>query len=61
MNYLDTQAVWAFNDNLFSNLMVEILIRKKEPIKTGRKIVGRHGNKTVVCSIWPDEEMPYIH
>lgn len=60
MNYLDTQAVWAFNDNLFSNLMVEILIRKKEPIKTGRKIVGRHGNKTVVCSIWPDEEMPYL-
>lgn len=60
MNYLDTQAVWAFNDNIFSNLMVEILIRKKEPIKTGRKIVGRHGNKTVVCSIWPNEEMPYL-
>lgn len=60
MNYLDTQAQWAFNDNLFSNLMVEILIRKKEEIKTGRKIVGRHGNKTVVCSIWPDEDMPYL-
>jgi len=60
MNYLDTQALWAFNDNTFSNLMVEILMRKKEPIKTGRKIVGRHGNKTVVCSIWPDEEMPYL-
>lgn len=60
MNYLDTQALWAFNDNIFSNLMVEILIRKKEEIKTGRKIVGRHGNKTVVCSIWPDNEMPYL-
>ena len=60
MNYLDTQALWAFNDNIFSNLMVEILLRKKEPIKVGRKIVGRHGNKTVVCSIWPDEEMPYL-
>lgn len=60
MNYLDTQALWAFNDNIFSNLMVEILIRKKEPIKIGRKIVGRHGNKTVVCSIWPDEDMPYL-
>ena len=44
MNYLDTQAVWAFNDNVFPNIMVEILIRKKEPIKIGRKIVGRHGN-----------------
>lgn len=60
MDYLDTQALWAFNDNIFSNLMVEILIRKKEPIKIGRKLTGRHGNKTVVCSIWPDEEMPYL-
>lgn len=60
MNYLDTQALWAFNDNIFSNIMVEILIRKKEPIKIGRKIVGRHGNKTVVCSIWRDEDMPYL-
>lgn len=60
MNYLDTQALWAFNDNLFSNLMVEILIRKKEQLKVGRKIVGRAGNKTVICSIWDDEEMPYL-
>ena len=22
--------------------------------------IPRHGNKTVVCSIWPDEEMPYL-
>ena len=60
VNYLDTQAVWAFNDNIFSNLMVEILLRKKEPLKVGRKIVGRHGNKTVICSIWSDDEMPYL-
>lgn len=60
MNYLDTQALWAFNDNIFKNLMVEVLVRKKEPIKLGRKIVGRHGNKTVSCSVWPDEEMPYL-
>lgn len=59
-NYLDTQAVWAFNDNVFSNIMVEILIRKKEHVTIGRKVVGRHGNKTVVCSILPDEEMPYL-
>lgn len=60
MNYLDTQALWAFNDNIFSNLMVEILLRKKEPLKVGRKIVGRHGNKTVISAIWPDDEMPYL-
>lgn len=60
MDYLDTQAIWAFNDNTFSNLMVEILLRKKEPIKIGRKIVGRSGNKTVTSMILPDEEMPYL-
>lgn len=60
MNYLDSQAVWSFNDNVFQNFMVEILIRKKEPIKIGRKIVGRAGNKTVVCKILPDDEMPYL-
>ena len=43
MNYLDTQAVWAFNDNVFSNMMVEILMRRKDPINIGRKIVGRAG------------------
>lgn len=40
MNYLDTDALWAFNDNVFSNIMVEILVRNKEPIKVGRKISG---------------------
>ena len=60
MDYLDEDAKWAFNDNIFSNLMVEVSIRKKEPIKIGRKIVGRFGNKTVVCKIVPDEEMPYV-
>jgi hypothetical protein len=60
MDYLDTQAIWAFNDNTFSNLMVEIVIRKKEPIKIGRKIVGRSGNKTVTSTIWADEDMPYL-
>jgi hypothetical protein len=60
MNYLDEDAKWAFNDNIFSNMMVEILIRRKEPIRIGRKITGRYGNKTVVSKIVPDEEMPYI-
>jgi len=60
MNYLDTQAVWAWNDSVFSNIMVEILIRQKMPINVGRKITGRAGNKTVVSQIWKDEDMPYL-
>lgn len=60
MNYLDTKATWAFNDNTFSNIMVEILVRKKEQIKVGRKITNRAGGKTVVSKIVPDNEMPYL-
>ena len=43
MNYLDQDELWAFNDDIVSNLLVELTIRTKEPIKVGRKIVGRHG------------------
>lgn len=60
MNHLDTEAIWSYNDNVFSNMMVEILMRKRDQAKVGRKITGRHGNKTVICSIWPDDEMPYL-
>ena len=59
MNYLDNNSTWAFNDNTFKNIIVEITIREKKKIEIGRKIVGRAGNKTVVCTIWPDEWMPY--
>ena len=60
MNYLDTNALWASNDNVFSNIMVEILMRKKEQLNVGRKIVGRSGNKTVISSILKDSEMPFL-
>ena len=60
MNHLDTHAVWSYNDNLISNMMVEILIRRKDQINVGRKIVGRAGNKTVVSQVWRDEDMPYL-
>ena len=55
MNYLDTEAVWAYNDNVFSNMMVEILVRRKDPINVARKIVGRAGNKSFIPHInkWP--------
>lgn len=60
MNYLDTKAIWSWNDNVFQGYMIEILTRKKEPVKIGRKLTGRHGNKTVTCGIWKDEWMPYL-
>lgn len=39
INYLDTTAQWSFE----ADMMIEILIRRKEPIKVGRKVVGRAG------------------
>lgn len=56
INYLDTNSQWSFE----SDMMIEILLRRKEPIKVGRKVVGRAGNKTVTCAIWKDEWMPYL-
>ena len=40
MNYLDTDELWAFNDNTQFTMMVELTIRKKEAANIGRKIVG---------------------
>lgn len=45
MNHLDNDAKWAFNDNVFSNLMIEVQLRKKEHIHIARKLVGRFGNR----------------
>lgn len=59
-NYLDRSAQWAFNDSVFTNMYVEIIVAKDEPITVGRKITGRHGNKTVTCMIMKDEDMPYL-
>ena len=47
MNYLDKQAVWSWNDSVFSNIMVEILVRQKNPINIGRKIVGKQALPTL--------------
>lgn len=60
MNFIDDEARWAYNDSTFSNIIIELLIKKSEPISIGRKISGRYGNKTVVSTIWKDEDMPYI-
>jgi hypothetical protein len=50
INYLDTNSQWAFNnDNVSSKIMIEILLRKKECIKIGRKITGRAG----IIVNWP--------
>ena len=60
INNLDEDAIWAFNDNTFSNIMIEILLVNETFLNLGRKIVGRHGNKTVISRIIPDDQMMYL-
>lgn len=40
--------------------MVKIYVAMKRPISIGDKIAGRHGNKGVVSTIVPREDMPYL-
>lgn len=35
-------------------------VRTDEPAEVGDKIVGRHGNKSIIVSVVPDHEMPRI-
>lgn len=48
IDYLDTNAIWDFGNDNNSNMMVELLVRRKEPIKVGRKIVGRAGTYIII-------------
>ena len=40
--------------------MVKVYIAMKRPISVGDKVAGRHGNKGVVSTIVPREDMPYL-
>ena len=40
--------------------MVKVYIAMKRTISIGDKIAGRHGNKGVVSTIVPREDMPYL-
>lgn len=50
---------WKEGDSAFSNMVIEVTIRKYCPLNIGQKIAGRYGNKSVVSKIVPDEEMPF--
>lgn len=49
-------------DNLPSGVikMVKVFIAMKRPVSVGDKVAGRHGNKGVVSTIVPREDMPYM-
>ena len=38
INYLDSQALWAFNENIVPHILIEIITRRKENIRIGKLI-----------------------
>lgn len=58
--FLDDEAKWK-EETVFSNLLIKVDIKEVVPIYVGQKMTGRHGNKSVVAVIRPDEEMPFFY
>ena len=42
------------------NKVVKTYIAMKRKIQIGDKMAGRHGNKGVVATVMPEEDMPYL-
>jgi len=42
------------------NKLVKVYVARKRKIAVGDKISGRHGNKGVISTIVPEEDMPYM-
>lgn len=40
--------------------MVEVAVAQQRKISVGDKLAGRHGNKGVISTILPEEDMPYL-
>lgn len=59
--FLNPDKKWKINDSVFSNLYIEITVKKIEMAQIGQKLTGRSGNKSVISKIVPDEEMPYYY
>ena len=56
---LDTNKKWRDGESIFSNMEIELKIRRRVPLAKGSKITGRYGNKSVISQIREDEDMPY--
>lgn len=56
---LDKEKKWREGENAFSNMVIEIQVRKVVPLAKGQKITGRYGNKSVISEIREDDKMPF--
>lgn len=58
LEMLDKKKKWKEGDHAFSNMVIEITVKKVVPLIKGQKITGRYGNKSVISEIREDEDMP---
>ena len=56
---VDREKKWREGDSTFSNMEIEVCIRRTVPLAKGCKVTGRFGNKSVIAEIREDEDMPY--
>lgn len=56
---LNPDYKWKDQENVFSNVIIEIQVDRDIALSTGSKITGRNGDKGVISEIRPDEEMPF--
>ena len=61
MNYQSYKEVRGFGPSSESSLSrVRIYLAEERRIKVGDKVAGRHGNKGIVSTILPRQDMPYL-
>lgn len=66
-NILDPNFKWKDQENVFSNIILEITVEQEVGLGTGYKITGRYGNKGVISKVLgsdskviEDTDMPYF-
>lgn len=55
------QGKQYFKDNVFSNIIVEVVVYNEAPLEFGDKITSRYGGKGVISKVIEDEKMPRIY
>ena len=59
LEMLSTTKKWKLDDNVFSNILMNVTVSRSNYLAKGSKLTGRFGNKSVIAKIREDDEMPY--
>lgn len=55
--YIDAASFFVDSaESAFGNMLIEVTVMEEEELSVGSKLVGRSGNKGVICNILPEEE-----